>query len=413
MTSTPTKQRKGAVKSQAKFEPEVFRNSLYKYFETIQPGDWDGYLNSLDKAGNTLDYRKYADQLIEILIVGGLLAPGGAFVDDGSPRSPFSIFAAESEKVEDVRPYVDVIEKMIRRYKFLQKPLEESTLQGIIQYINRFAPEQVLKLAVATALAMQMGLVNASVLAPLQKDHLTKDGLALQFVTQLFRAYLKGQSMEHLGSILRKGGIRDWVLFFPQTKRAGDVVVAHFKSDDVQLPQVADYYTKRQNKMLREQTAADLAQAISGGESTQEEMLVLLQERCKTLGQSVEDFVVVVWEGIMRGTDAQTKHDQIELIFPKEVARLAPLLQPWASNARAEIALINAIQLHCYTDTRLLKTFANLLKVLYNENVLSDQAIVYWAHKGAKPQGKEHFLKQAEPLVQFLESQDSDDDDDE
>lgn len=42
------------MKSQAKFEPDVFRNSLYKYFETIQPGDWDGYLSSLDKAGNTV-----------------------------------------------------------------------------------------------------------------------------------------------------------------------------------------------------------------------------------------------------------------------------------------------------------------------------------------------------------------------
>lgn len=48
------KQRKGAVKSQAKFEPDVFRNSLYKFFEAIQPGDWDGYLSSLDKAGNTV-----------------------------------------------------------------------------------------------------------------------------------------------------------------------------------------------------------------------------------------------------------------------------------------------------------------------------------------------------------------------
>ena len=69
----------------------VFRNSLYKYFETIQPGDWDGYLSSLDKAGNTLDYRRYTDQLFEILIVGGLLAPGGSYLDDGAPMSAFSV----------------------------------------------------------------------------------------------------------------------------------------------------------------------------------------------------------------------------------------------------------------------------------------------------------------------------------
>ena len=76
------------------------------------------------------------EQLFEILVAGGLLAPGGSYVEDGAQLSSFSIFAASSPSIEDVRPYVDVIEKMIRRYKFLQKPLEESTLPRIVQYVN-------------------------------------------------------------------------------------------------------------------------------------------------------------------------------------------------------------------------------------------------------------------------------------
>ncbi|WFD44804.1 hypothetical protein MPSI1_003475 [Malassezia psittaci] len=414
LTGSRIKQRKGAVKSQAKFEPEAFRNALYKYFDTIQPGDWDGYLSSLDKAGNTLDYRKYTDQLFEILIVGGLLAPGGSYIDDGAPMSPFSIFAAKSDSLEDVRPYVEVIEKMIRRYKFLQKPLEETSMKGILQYINRYEPVQVSKLAVACALSIQMGLTNASILAPLQKDHLTKDDLALNFITKVFRTYLQDQSMEHLASTLRKGGIRDWLLFFPQTKRSQpDVIPNYFRSPEVDLQQVAEYYARRQTKELREQTTLDLANLVENQESSKEDILTLLKERQTKLNASPEEFVVVVFEGIMRGIDAETKQDQLELIVPKEVERFASVLEPFASTARAEIALINAIQLHCYTDTRVFKSFPTLLKILYNENVLSDGAIIYWAQKGAKPQGKQHFLKLAEPLVEFLEQQDSDDDDDE
>lgn len=387
----------------------VFRNSLYKYFETIQPGDWDGYLSSLDKAGNTLDYRRYTDQLFEILIVGGLLAPGGSYLDDGAPMSAFSIFAAKSDKIEDVRPFVEVIEKMIRRYKFLQKPLEESSMPGILQYINRYEPIQVSKLAVACSLSIQMGLTSASILAPLQKDHLTKDDLALNFITEVFRTYLKDQTMEHLASVLRKGGIRDWMLFFPQTKRSQpDVIYNYFRSEEVGLPQVADYHARRQVKELREQTASDLAEMVKTEETTPQEILTMLNERQKKLGLSPEEFIVVVFEGLMRGIDAAAKQDQLEMIVPKEVERLAGILEPFASNARSEIALINAIQVHCYTDTRVFKSFATLLKILYNENVLSDQAIIYWAQKGAKPQGKQHFLKLAEPLVNFLESQDSD-----
>ncbi|WFD36416.1 hypothetical protein MCUN1_003295 [Malassezia cuniculi] len=409
MTSTPIKQRKGVAKSQAKFEPEAFRDALFKFLETVQPGDWEGYVSSLDKAGNTLDYRKYADQLFEVLILGGLLAPGGMIVDD-VPSSPFAVFQAKSAAIEDVRPYVDVMEKMIRRFKFLQKTLEESTMQGIVQYVNRFEEEQRAKLAVFIGQAIATGLISASVLLPLQKDHMSKDDTALGFVTIVFRTYLADQTIEQLGSALRKGGVRDWLAFFPQTKRSQpDIIVRYFKSEEVNLPQVADYYMRRQTKELRDMTVNELAELVAAEGTPVSEMSALLERRNKELQLAPEDFITVAWDGIIRGIDSSVKADQLELAVPKEIERLASVLEPLATNARAQINLINTIQLHCYTDTRVFKSFAHILKALYSGNVVSEQAIIYWAHKGAKPQGKQHFLKLAEPLVNFLESQDSDD----
>jgi hypothetical protein len=37
--------------------------------------------------------------------------------------------------------------------------------------------------------------------------------------------------------------------------------------------------------------------------------------------------------------------------------------------------------------------------VLYNKDCVSDQAIIYWHQKGAKPNGKQHFLKMTEAMV--------------
>lgn len=128
--------RKGAVKAHAKHEPSgrhplhtshprppllisplVFRDQLYKYLETVQPGDFDGYYNKLVAAGGQLELLKYADALFEIFLVGGLLQPGGSYLDDGAPLSPFSIFnAKEPVEVADVKQYVDVLNKLIRRY---------------------------------------------------------------------------------------------------------------------------------------------------------------------------------------------------------------------------------------------------------------------------------------------------------
>lgn len=77
----------------------------------------------------------------------------------------------------------------------------------------------------------------------------------------------------------------------------------------------------------------------------------------------------------------------------------APILEAFCNGAKAEVGLLNAVQVYCYTDTRVMKAFAAIVKVLYNADVVSDQAIIYWHQKGAKPQGKQHFLKATEALV--------------
>lgn len=66
------------------------------------------------------------------------------------------------------------------RYKYLQKPLEESSLPTLLQYIHRWSSAQTEKLAMAVGLLIAQGLASASCLLSLTKDHLVKNG------TQIF-----------------------------------------------------------------------------------------------------------------------------------------------------------------------------------------------------------------------------------
>lgn len=98
--------------------------------------------------------------------------------------------------------------------------------------------------------------------------------------------------------------------------------------------------------------------------------------------------------------------------------KFAPILEPFCNGPKTEVALINVVQVYCYEDTRIIKAFPQILKVclhhthvfrhtlkftcfqvLYNQDCISDQAIIYWHQKGSKPQGRQHFLKNTEPLV--------------
>ena len=138
LTGVKIKARKGAVKAQAKHEPSgkpcsfsqlsinililslstsVFRDQLYKHLETVAEGDFDGYYNKLVQAGSTLEFLKYADAFYEIFFAGGLLQPGGNYLQDGAPSSPFSIIKAkEPVEADDLKKYVEVLNKLIRRY---------------------------------------------------------------------------------------------------------------------------------------------------------------------------------------------------------------------------------------------------------------------------------------------------------
>ncbi|KDQ21514.1 hypothetical protein BOTBODRAFT_205413 [Botryobasidium botryosum FD-172 SS1] len=404
------KARKGAVKAQAKHEPEIFQAQLYKHLETVSEGDFDNFAVKLVSAGQTLEFLKYADALFEILLVGGLLQPGGSYVDDTPAHSPFSIInAKEPVEIDEIKKYVEVINKLIRRYKYLQKTLDQSTLPNLLQYTSKWGPALREKLAVAVSLFMSQGLTSSAPLSTLTKDHLIKDEVSINFITVVFKTYLLDQSMEHLSATLKRGGVKDLLNFFPENKRDPKHLETHFKAAG--LPQIAEWYAKRQSAVAKEAIVQKL-KVMCEAEETPEDIIVAVQAQQAEQPLPDADLVGSIWQGLMGSVDWSARPDQIEGLALREVTKYTSILEKFCNGPKTEVALLNAVQVYCYEDTRIMKAFLQMLKVLYNKDVLSAQAIIYWHQKGAKPQGKQHFLKQTEALVKFLQEQDSDEEDD-
>ncbi|KAI0070633.1 eukaryotic translation initiation factor 5C [Panus rudis PR-1116 ss-1] len=405
------KARKGAVKAQAKHEPTIFRDQLYKHLETVPQGDFDAYTNKLVQAGGTLEYLKYADALFEILLVGGLLQPGGNFVEDGAPTSPFSIAnAKEPVDVAEIKAYVEVLNKLIRRYKYLQRPLEASALPGLLQYINRWPDSQSEKLAVAIGLMLHQIPISASCIQALTKDHLVKNDVSLKVITTIFRSYLQEQSMEHLAATLRKGNIKDLLAFFPENKRSDKVLEEHFRNAGI--PQVADWWIKKQHATLRENIISTLKESLANGES-HEEIVASIKAKQEEHPLPDTELISCIWQGLIGSVEWSARQDQNEALAIREITNFADILEPFCTGPKVEVALINAVQIYCYEDTRVMKAFPQILKVLYNKDCISDQAIIYWHQKGSKPQGRQHFLTATQALVKFLQEQESEDEDEE
>jgi len=221
-----------------------------------------------------LDYKNYGEIFFDVLFTGGMLGQGGDYVEDVPELSPFCVFKAE-ETIESIKETADVFNKIIRRYRYadvpskekkkqkkqktyrsvrcdsyLQKSFEDS-MSKLLRFINRFQPADVNKLSMCYALLLGAQLCPMSILTALFSDHLVKEGLSLQFVTVLFRTYLKENSLEHLSANIRKNGLEDKVTrhlflllsipctarqlleFFPPNKRTTEFFSRHFSAENL------------------------------------------------------------------------------------------------------------------------------------------------------------------------------------
>jgi hypothetical protein len=51
------------------------------------------------------------------------------------------------------------------------------------------------------------------------------------------------------------------------------------------------------------------------------------------------------------------------------------------------------LQVLCYEDNRLLKLFSDIVKLMYNGDLVGEDTIQHWYKKGSHPKGRNVFLK--------------------
>jgi hypothetical protein len=132
---------------------------------------------------------------------------------------------------------------------------------------------------------MAQGLTTASCLQSLTKDHLVKNGsslfldsfllltfthadVAANVLVLIFRSYLSEQTIEHLATTLRKGGIRDLLAFFPANKRENKTLDEHFRKAG--LAPVAEWWVKKQYAMAKETIITTIKEAAEREETPQD-----------------------------------------------------------------------------------------------------------------------------------------------
>lgn len=360
-----------------KYDPSGFRDAILQGFAEAG-SDLDAVHKFLDSAGSKLDYRRYGEVIFDILLAGGILAPGGTLITEPDAAKPSQtdtcVFSAENS-MEVLRSYAQLITKLIRRYKYLEKTLEEE-FKKVLMFLKGFSPENRQKLARVLAVLLAGGQVPASVLQSALQDHLVKDGLALQFLLDVLHTWLDERDPTTLWAVLRKAGLDSRLMeFFPVSKRSPENFTATFKAHDIS--QLLDYQKAQEASSVKK----DLQQQVSNqlkNEVPVKEIIQSVKEYMTKYSLPEHDVAVLLWMTQMSGMDWNKKEELVADQALKHLKQYTPLLEAFTTTPKAEVALLVKVQEFCYDNMNFMKVFQKIVILFYKTDVLSEDSILKW-----------------------------------
>jgi len=410
LTGHRLKTRKRDEKKQ--YDPQGFRDAILEGLEAAGD-DLEAVSKFLDVSGGKQDYRRYGVNLVEILVAGGLLAPGGIIIQDGDLYKTNTCVFGLATDMEKVRAFEQVFVKLMRRYKYLEK-MHEEEMTKLLVYLKGFTEEQRTRLAQITALWLASGQIPSTILPVLIQEHQVKDGTALEFLLELLCTLKSEKGGLAVSNVIKKSGVENRLMdFFPSNnqQQTEENFKRVFASKD--LPEVVAFRKQVAAANIRQDIITALNDAIAE-EKPAKEMVAELKELSQKTGVSEPEVVVLVWQCVMtNGIEWNKKEDLLQDQALRHVKQYIPLLAAFTSTFKSELNLLNKIQEFCYDNMNFLKSFNKIIVLLYKTDVLSEEAVLKWYKESHSQRGWSVFNEQMKKFVEWLEQAEEESDDDE
>ncbi|XP_078716300.1 eIF5-mimic protein 1 isoform X2 [Lampetra fluviatilis] len=363
-----------------KFEPSLFRDAVVQGLDETA-GDLEAVSRFLDVTGSKLDYRRYADTLFDVLVAGGMLAPGGTLVDDGDKskvtRTGVCVFTAD-EDIEKMRAFAQ-----------------------LLMFLKGFSESEQNKLAMFTGILLAGGALPATVLSSLFTDAIVKEGISATFAVKLFKTWIAEKDMNSVTFALKKANMDKRLLeLFPPNKQSVEHFSAYFTANG--LTELATFLRAQQTLGTRKELQKELTEKLELGEPVKE-IAVYVKEEMRKNDISEQAVVSLMWTCVMNKVEWNKKEELVTEQAVKHLKQYTPLLASFTSQGQSELTLLLKVQEYCYDNIHFMKTFQKIVVLFYKADVLSEDAILKWYREAHLAKGKSIFLEQMKKFVEWLQ----------
>lgn len=353
-----------------------------------------------------IDYRVYGEQLFDIIIAGGILAPGGSILVDSDTSKPYRtdicLFrAVDADDIGTIKNFANIFVRLIQRFGYLEKTLEEE-FKKIIVFLKGFEPDNRIKLAKITAVLISLGVLAPHVILAAIQDHLVKDGYALDFLIRVLQTWIAEKDPNTVWNSMRRAGVDDKLLeFLPPNKRTSDTIIQTFQSNG--LNQFVPFHKTKESEAKKIELQKKIAAHIEN-QASSKDIVDLIKRSNEKNNLEENEVVVLIWKTLMSIVEWNKKEELVAEQAIRHLKNYAPLLEAFTKTQKAQLALIIRIQEYCYENMNFLKAFSKIIVILYRADVLSEDMIIEWYKRAHSNKGKSIFLEQTKPFVDWLTS---------
>lgn len=261
-----------------------------------------------------------------------------------------------------IRDFAQVFIKLVRRYKYLEKTLEEE-FKKVIRFLKGFTPDERNKLARVVGFLIATGQLNPAVVGSALNDSIVKDGIAGEFLVTVLQTWLKEKDPSTVWTGIRKAAVDQRITeFFPANRRSAEHLEVTFVSAG--MGQLLEFQKAGLGDRAKRELQGQVSELVKDGAPVKE-IVTRVEEFVSKNKMSESEVVVLLWNTLMNSIEWNKKEELVAEQALKHLKGYTTLLGTFTTTVKSELALMNRVQEFSYENQSFLKNFYKIIQLFY------------------------------------------------
>ncbi len=299
---------------------------------------------------------------------------------------------------------------LLQRKTFMRPVLEDS-FGRMCLFIGSFPPEQVDRLAlfIGEFHARSTQLQATTYLAKLAgADRLVESGAAAAFAVKSLKVFREGSSLDKVIGCLKLAKCEDALAELLPSKKRGPLEVYEYFAG-AGLEDLAKFVQEVSLKHV----AAEIV-SLMASETPCSEVAATFKSHVAGLNIPNSSAISMLYSAIVGSIPWHKRPEQHAAQFLNHWKLYGRILAPYANTNRIQIDLMNRLQVECSEKSSLTKCFVQVVQLLYQVDVIGEDAVVKYAKGGQGVaivnKGRTDMVAQLQPFLDWLNEAEEDDD---